>query len=153
MLDTKTNSRHCTCCMTSSGGPAWPLRCRRQFAAVSNASSMKAFVPKPHCDQSLLPHLLELLHVDFTIETMMELDQPPDVVNLLVSCDHIMKHIIVHVTPSQTAKTVAKFLWQGYISSFRALAKLLSDWGANFESNITRELCNLIGIWKVRNSP
>ena len=33
---------------------------------------------------------LELLHVDFTsIETMMELDQPPNVVNLLVFCNHL----------------------------------------------------------------
>ena len=55
--------------------------------------------------------------------------------------------------PDQTVKTFAKFLWQGYISIFRALAKLLSDWGANFESNIIREFCKIIGIWKVRTSP
>ena len=53
----------------------------------------------------------------------------------------------------QTVKTVAKFLWQGYISIFGALAKLLSDWATNFESNIIRELCELMGIWKVRTSP
>ena len=46
----------------------------------------------------------------------------------------------------QTAQPVAKFLWQGYILIFRALAKLLSDQGANFESNIIRELCKLMGI-------
>ena len=48
------------------------------------------------------------------------------------------------------AKTVAKFLWQGYILIFRALAKLLSDWGATFESNIISEQHEFIGIWKVR---
>ena len=64
---------------------------------------------------------LELLHVDFTsIETMMELDQPPSMVNLLVFCDHFKKHIMAYVTHNQTVKTVAKFLWQGYISIFRA---------------------------------
>ena len=57
------------------------------------------------------------------------------------------------VTPDQTAKTVAKFLWQGYTLIFGALAKLLSDQGANFESNIISELCELMGIWKVRTSP
>ena len=97
---------------------------------------------------------LDLLHVDFTsIETMMELYQSPNVVNLLVFCDHFMKHIMAYVTPDQTAKTVTKFLWQGYILIFGALAKLLSDQGTNFESNIIRELCKLMSIWKVRSSP
>ena len=46
---------------------------------------------------------LELLHIDFTsIET--------NVVNLSVFCDHFTKHVMAYVTPSQTAKTVAKFL-------------------------------------------
>ena len=39
---------------------------------------------------------LELLHVDFTdIEMMMELDQPPHIVNVLVFCDHFMTHYAV----------------------------------------------------------
>ena len=55
---------------------------------------------------------LELLHIDFmSIETAMELDQPPNVVNILVFCDHFMKLVMVCVTPDQTAKTVAEFLW------------------------------------------
>ena len=84
---------------------------------------------------------LELLHVDFTsIEIMMKLDQPPNVVNLLVF-DHYIKHIIVYVILDQTAKNTAKFLWQGYILISRALAKLLSDQGANFKSNIIKGLC------------
>ena len=97
---------------------------------------------------------LELLHVDFTsIETMMELDQPPNMMNLLVFCDHFMKHVMAYVTPNQTVKTAAKLLWQGYVSIFRAPAKLLSDQGASFKSNIIRELCEFMGIWKVRASP
>ena len=60
---------------------------------------------------------------------------------------------MVYVTLDQMAKTVAKFLWQGYISIFRALAKLLSDQGANIEGNIISKLCDLMGIWKDRTSP
>ena len=44
-------------------------------------------------------------------------------------------------------------MWQGYISIFGALAKLLSDWGAKFESIIISELCELMGIWKVKTFP
>ena len=77
----------------------------------------------------------------------------PNVVNILVFCDHFTKHIIVYVSPNQTAKTVAKFLWQDYVLIFGVLAKLLSDGGSNFESNIIRELCKLMSIQKVRTSP
>ena len=70
----------------------------------------------------------ELLLVDFTyIEMTMELDQPLLLVNVLVICDHFTRHIMLYVTPDQTSKTVARFLWQGYISIFGELAKLLSD--------------------------
>ena len=65
---------------------------------------------------------MDLLHMDFTsIEMTMELDQPPNVVNILVFCDHFMRHIMTYVTPNTTVKTVAKFLWQRYISIFRVL--------------------------------
>ena len=97
---------------------------------------------------------LKLLHVDFaSIETMMELDQPPNVMKLLVFCDHFTKHVMAYMTPSQLQKTVDKLLWQGYVSIFGTLAKLLSNWGANFESNIIRQLCKLMGIYKVRTLP
>ena len=82
-----------------------------------------------------------------------ELDQPSDVVSILFFCDHFTKHVMVYVIPDQTANTVAKFLCQGCISIFRAPAKLLSDWGANFESNIIKELCELMDIQKVGISP
>ena len=76
----------------------------------------------------LITSPLELLHVEFTgIETTMELDQPPCVVNVFIFCDHFTRHIMAYVTLDQAAKTVARFLWQGYISIFRALTKLLSD--------------------------
>ena len=47
-------------------------------------------------------------------------------------------------------KLSLNFCGQGYISIFRALAKLLSDWGANFESSIISKLCECMNIWKVR---
>ena len=47
---------------------------------------------------------------------MMELDKSPRVANVLVFQDHFTKLVLVHVTPDQTVKTVAKFLYGGYIS-------------------------------------
>ena len=90
---------------------------------------------------------LDLLHVDFTsIETMMELNQIPRVTNVLVFQDHFTKHVLAYVTPNQTAKTIAKFLYGGYISIFRAPARLLSDRGTSFTSSIIEELCKILGI-------
>ena len=65
---------------------------------------------------------LELLHVDFTsIEMTMKLDQPPNMASILVFFDHFTKHIMAYMPPNQTAKTVAKFLWQWYVCIFGAL--------------------------------
>ena len=90
---------------------------------------------------------LDLLHVDFTsIETTMELDKSPRVANVLVFQDHFTKCVLGYVTPDQTAKTIAKFLYGGYISIFGAPARLLSDRGTSFTSSIIQELCKILGI-------
>ena len=60
---------------------------------------------------------------------------------------------MAYVTPNQTAKTVAKFLYQGYISIFGALARLLSDSGVNFMSNIISKMCELLGMKKLYATP
>ena len=93
---------------------------------------------------------MDLLHVDFTSREMtLELNRPPKVANVLVFQDHLMKHVMAYVTPNQTAKTVAKFLYQGYISIFGAPARLLSTQGANFMSSIIDEMCKLLGMRKL----
>ena len=61
---------------------------------------------------------LDLLHVDFTsIETMMELNQSPRVTNILVFQDHFTKHVLVYVTPDQTAKTSLNFYMEAIFLS------------------------------------
>ena len=97
---------------------------------------------------------MDLLHIDFTsIKMTTELNRPPKVANVLVFQDHLTKHVMVYVTPSQTTKTVAKFLDKGYISVFGALARLLSDHSVNFVSNIISEMCKLLGMKKLWTMP
>ena len=57
-----------------------------------------------------------------------------------------MKHVLVYVTPDQTVKTIAKFLYAGYISIFGGPARLLSDRGASFKSSVIEEMCKILGI-------
>ena len=97
---------------------------------------------------------MDILHADFTsIETTLELNRLPKVPNVLVFQDHFTKHVMAYVTPHQTAKTVTKFLYQGYILIFGALARLLSDWGAHFISSIIDEMCKLLGMRKLQTMP
>ena len=94
---------------------------------------------------------MDLLHVDFTsIEMTLELNRPPKVANVIVFWDHFTKHVMVCVTPNQIAKTVAKFLYQGYISIFGASARFLSKWDANFTSSIIDEMFQLLSLKKLQ---
>ena len=123
--------RACKCCLQYEGGiPKAPL------------SPIVATAP------------LDLLHVDFTsIESMLELNQSPRVANVLVFQDHFTKHILAYVTPDQTVKTIAKFLYGDYILIFQALARLFSDRGTSFTSSIIEELCKMLGIKRLQTTP
>ena len=97
---------------------------------------------------------LDLLHVDFTsIEKTLELNKSLKVTKVLVFQDHFTKHVLAYVTPDQTAKTVAKYLYQGFISIFGAPARLLSDRGANFMSSVIGKMCKILGMKKVWTMP
>ena len=83
----------------------------------------------------------------------MEPNQSPRVTNILVFQDHFMKHVLVYVTPNQTAKTAAKFLYGGFISIFGAPARLLSDRGASFMSSVIEEMCKILGLRLCSTTP
>ena len=120
---------------------------RQVIKACRCCSNMRAAPLRPLLCPIVATTPLDLLHVDFTsIETTMELDKSPRTTNVLVFQDHFTTHVLAYVTPDQTAKTIAKFLYGGYISIFGALARLLSDRGTSFTSSIIEELCKILGI-------
>ena len=71
----------------------------------------------------------------------------------MVFQDHFTKYVLACVTPNQTPKTIAKFLYGGFISIFGALARLLSDRGTSFTSSIIQELCEILGIQGLWTTP
>ena len=88
--DCRASVKGCQCCQIFEGAvvkaPLYPI---------------KVFVP------------LKLVHVDFTsIETTMELNQPPSIKNVLVITDHFMRYSIAFVTKDQKAKTVVRILYE-----------------------------------------
>ena len=128
----------------------WPVmakQMRQVIKACRHCLQYEGGSPKAPLCPIVATTPLDLLHVDFTsIETTMELNQSPRVANILVFQDHFTKHVLAYVTPNQTAKTITKFLYGGYISIFGALARLLSDRGTSFTSSIIEELCKILGI-------
>ena len=55
--------------------------------------------------------------------------------------------------PDQEASTVADVLVQGFISRFGVPSQIHSDQGAQFESNLFKSLCELLGIEKTHTTP
>ena len=131
----------------------WPGMAK-QMRAYKCCLQFEGSTPKATLCPIVATTPLDLLNVDFTsIETMLMLNQSPRVTNVLVFQDHFTKHILAYVTPDQTAKTIAKSLYGGYISIFGALARLLSDRGTSFTSSIIEELCKILGIKWLQTRP
>ena len=127
---------------------------RQVIRACTHCLQYEGGIPKAPLCPIVATDPLDLLHVDFiSIETMLELNQSPRVADALVFQDHFPKNLLAYVTPDQTAKTITKFLYGGYISIFGALARLLSDRGASFTSNIIEELCKILGIKWLQTMP
>lgn len=92
---------------------------------------------------------LELVCMDF-------LSLEPDSHNtkdILVITDHFTKYAVAIPTRDQKASTVAKCLWEQFLSHYGFPERLHSDQGRDFESQTIKELCALAGIRKVRTSP
>ena len=128
----------------------WPMMAEDYHAIVRGCLHCQAFegeVPKASlCPiQAYAP--LELVHLDYTsIESMMEMNKPPMVKNVLVMTDHFMRYALAVVTKDQTTKTVTKVFYECFIAVFGAPTKLLSDRGVNFTSALVEELCSAFSI-------
>ena len=127
---------------------------RQVIRACTHFLQYEGGIPKAPLCPIVVTAPLDLLHVDFTsIETTLELNQSPRIANVLVFQDHFTKHVLAYVTPDQTVKTIAKFLYGGYISIFGALDRLLIDRGASFTSSIIEELYRILGIKQLWTMP
>ena len=92
---------------------------------------------------------LELVCIDFWSAE----DRNNKSVDVLVITDHFTK--LAHAFPcqDQTAKKVAKKLWDEFLCVYGSAQRIYSDQGANFESKLVAELLELSGVGKSRMSP
>ena len=92
---------------------------------------------------------LELVCLDYlTLETSKGGYQ-----HILVITDHFTKYAVAIPTRNQTAKTTADAFYNNFVLHYGLPKRLHSDQGANFESNLIKELCTLTGIERSRTTP
>ena len=72
--------------------------------------------------------------------------------NILVT-DHYTKFAVAIPTKNQTARTTAEAFYNNFIIQYGIPTRLHSDQGANFESELIRELCNIMNIKKSHTTP
>uniref|UniRef100_A0A3Q2XXG7 Gypsy retrotransposon integrase-like protein 1 n=1 Tax=Hippocampus comes TaxID=109280 RepID=A0A3Q2XXG7_HIPCM len=101
---------------------------------------------------------LENIHATYPLELvcMDYLSIEPDsrdTRNVLVLTDHFTKFAIAVPTRDQRAKTVAKALWDNLIIPYGFPCRLLSDQGRDFESKLIKDLCEFVGVKKIRTTP
>lgn len=73
--------------------------------------------------------------------------------NILVMTDHCTKFTIAASTRNQTARTTAEAIFNEVIVHYGLPRNFHSDQGANFCSNIIKELFQITGISKSRTTP
>ena len=71
---------------------------------------------------------------------------------ILVIADYFTKWTEAFPMSNQEATTVAKILVDEFVSRFGTPLQLHSDQGTNFESNVFREMCSLLGVDKTRTT-
>ena len=91
---------------------------------------------------------LELVSMDF-----LTLEPSKGYGNVLVITDHFTKYAVAIPTNNQTAKTTASAFYNEFIVKYSIPTKLHTDQGTNFESDLMKELCNIVGVKKTRTSP
>ena len=69
---------------------------------------------------------------------------------ILTVVDHFTKHVQAYALPDQEAVIIARVFLNEFISRFGVPYIIHTDQGANFESNMFKELFQLLNIKKTR---
>ena len=114
-------------------------RCLRRKSQADQAPLLNIEVNQP----------LELVHLDYLkIES-----SKGNVENVLIITDHFTRYAQAFPSKTQTALTTAKLLWNNFILHYGFPAKIITDQGQNFESELIENLCQVAGVKKLCTSP
>ena len=108
----------------------------------------------PPMEPILCTEPLDLVHIDYvSMEVTVGVTEKPVVKNVLVIEDHFTHFTQAYVTNNHTVRTTARVLYNEFFSVFGFPRRLMSDQASEFTGQVISELCDLLGITKIRTSP
>jgi transposase InsO family protein len=72
---------------------------------------------------------------------------------IMVITDQFTKWVEAFTVPDQSSETTARTLVEEFISKFAAPLEIHTDQGRNFQSEIFRNFCKLLGVTQTRTIP
>ena len=134
----------------------WPGMAQRMMMSVRNCPKCRIFEAKPQIplmEPILCTEPLDLVHIDYiSMEVMVSMTEKPVMKNILVIKDHFTCFTQAYVTNNHTARTMAHVLYNEFFSVLRFPRQLMSDQASEFTGQVISELCDLLGVTKIRTS-
>ena len=124
------------------------------FVTARNAASSRAKPQIPQIEPILCTEPLDLVHIDYvSMEVTVDVTEKPVMKNVLVIEEHFTRFTQVYVTNNHTARTTARVLYNEFFLVFGFRRRLMSDQVSEFTGQVISELCDLLGVTKIRTSP
>ena len=134
----------------------WPVMAQRMMLSICNCKKCRIFEAKPQLppmEPILCTEPLDLVHIDYvSMEVTVGIKEKPVVKNVLVVKDHFTHYTQAYVTNNHTVRMTACILYE-FFSVFGFPRRLMSDQASEFMGQVISELCDLLGITKIRTSP
>ena len=135
----------------------WLGMAQRMMLSIRNCEKCHIFEAKsqrPPMEPILCTEPLDLVHIDYvSMEVTVGIKEKPVIKNVLVVKDHFTHYTQVYVTNNHTMRTTARILYNEFFSVFGFPRRLMSDQASEFTGQVISELCDLLGVTKIRMSP
>ena len=97
---------------------------------------------------------LDLVHINYvSMEVTVGIKEKPVMKNVLVIKDNFTCYTQAYVTKNHAAHTTVRVLYNEFFSVFAFPRRLMSDQAAEFMAQVISELCDLLGVTKIRTLP